>query len=303
MDALAQHYFEIQLELLFRKARGDSFQQLFGRIMTMANPGDFVQTRPWGKLGDEKCDGYLCSKRVFYQCYAPNELSQAETIRKLREDFSGALPHAKEFFDVWVFTHNAEDGRIPTWLIKEIESLRGNHQEIKLELLGYEELRKIVFSLPFEELVSLLGPPVTQRAMLSLGLAELKPILNHLGQHDPPEDEEPRPVSPEKLAYNVLPQGVEVLLRAGMTKASLVEQYFARTANKELGMRVAKAFRNEYCRLRGQLFDGLEIFDGLRQFALGPYRAETGADVASLAVLAYLFEVCDIFENPSETVQ
>jgi hypothetical protein len=229
-------------------------------------------------------------------------LSQKETIRKLRDDLSGALPQAKEFFDVWVFTYNAEDGRIPIWLIKEIEDIQRDHPDVKLDLLGFEELRKIVFSLTSKELVSLLGPPVTQRAMMSLGLAELKPILAHLGQHAPPEDEEPRPVSHEKLAYNALPHSVEVLLRAGMTKASLVEKYVARTANKELGMKVANAFRNEYCRLREQLIDGLEIFDGLRQFALGPYRAETGADVASLAVLAYLFEACDIFEKPSEMV-
>lgn len=69
MDALAQAWFETRFELLFLKARGDDFQRLLGRAMSMAYPGDFVQTRPWGNLGDEKCDGYLRSQRRFFQCY------------------------------------------------------------------------------------------------------------------------------------------------------------------------------------------------------------------------------------------
>lgn len=298
MDSLAQNYFELTFELLFRKAHGDAFQQLFGRIMNMTFPGDFVQTRPWGKLGDEKCDGYLRSQRKFYQCYAPNDLEKAETIRKLNQDFQGALPHAKSFFDGWVFTHNAEAGRLPTWLVQEIERLQAESLQVNIELCGFEEMRKLVFGLPGTDLVALLGPPVTQQALMTLGFSDLQPILAYLGRQWPPEDEDPRPVPTEKLAYNALGQNVEALLKAGMTKASLVRQYVARTSNKELGMQVATAFRHEYRKLMDEQLDAVDIFDRLRQFAIGPYGANSSADVASLAVLAYLFEECDIFENP-----
>ena len=302
MDALAQNHFELSFELSFRKAHGDAFQQLFGRIMNMAYPGDFVQTRPWGNLGDEKCDGYLRSQRKFYQCYAPNELEKTETIRKLNRDFEGALPHAKVFFGVWVFTHNAEAGRLPTWLVKEIERLRAEHPNVHIELCGFEEIRKLVFGLPGTDLVALLGPPVTQRALMTLGFSDLQPILAYLGRQGPPEDEDPRPVPTEKLAYNSLGPNVEALLKAGMTKAGLVRQYVARTANKELGMQVATAFRREYRNLTEERLDAIDIFDRLRQFAIGPYGASSSAEIASLSILAYLFEECDIFESPdSET--
>lgn len=303
VDALAQHYYELRFELLFLKAHGDAFQQLFGRIMSMAYPGDFVQTRPWGRLGDEKCDGYLRSQRKLFQCYAPNELEMSETLRKMHDDFNGALPYAQEFFDTWVFTHNAEGGRIPTWLIKDIERLEKEHASIRIELFGFEEMRRIVFSLSPTDLVSLLGPSVTMKAMMSLGLADLKPILTYLERQAPPEDDIPRPVPAEKLAYNALGSNVEALLKAGMTKARLVEDYISRGANKELGMRVAAAFRHEYNRLRTEELDGIEIFDHLRQFALGPYKAETNTEVACLAVLAYLFEACDIFESPESVAR
>lgn len=300
MDPLAQYHFEIAFELEFRKARGDNFQRLFGRIMNMAYLGDFVQTRPWGRQGDNKCDGYLPSQRRFYQCYAPNELEQSATLRKLNEDFLGALPYAGSFFDIWVFTHNAEDGRIPTWLAQERERLAQDHSQVSIELLGFLELRDILFGLADEDLVGLFGPPPTQRAMLSLGNVDLQPILAYLEQQKPPADEDPHPVSPEKLAYNALPRNVEALLKAGMTQATLVETYFTRTVHKERGMQVAANFRDRYRALREQNLDGLDIFDGLRQFALGPFAPSTSAEVSALAVLAYLFQTCEIFESPPE---
>jgi hypothetical protein len=303
MDALAQAWFETKFELLFHKARGDAFQQLLGRIMSMAYPGDFVQTRPWGKLGDEKCDGYLRSQRRFFQCYAPNELSQRATLAKLKEDFEGAAPQAEAFFDWWVFAHNAEDGRIPTWLVKELDRLQADYPKIRIDLCGYEELRKIVMSLPKGDLVALLGPPITQQAMLSLGFTDLQPLLQFLGRAEPVSNDVPHPVPADKLSYNALGANVEVLLKAGMTKSALVRQYLARGINKELGMRVAGAFKKEYKRLAGEQMDAVEIFDSLRRFAVGPCGADARSDVASLAVLAYLFEECDIFENPEEARQ
>lgn len=102
----------------------------------------------------------------------------------------------------------------------------------------------------------------------------------------------------DKLEHNSLGPNVEALLKAGMTKAGLVRRYVARTVNKELGMRVATAFRHKYGELKQLPLDSVEIFDGLRRFAVGPYGADSTADVAALAVLAYLFEECDIFENP-----
>lgn len=301
MDPLAQAWFEARFELAFLKARGDGFQHLLGRAMSMAHPGDFVQTRPWGRLGDEKCDGYLRSQRRFFQCYAPNEVSQQATLSKLRDDFQGALPHASKFFDSWVFAHNAADGRVPTWLIKEIDGLQGHHPSIKIDLCGYEELRKVVMALPHADLVALLGPPVTQQAMMSLGFSDLQPLLRYLGRAEPAAHEAPRPVPATKLSYNALGRNVEILLKAGMMKSMMVREYLARSLNKELGSRVAATFNAEYKRLANNSIDAVEIFDHLRRFAVGPCGADANADVASLAVLAYLFEECDIFENPEES--
>jgi hypothetical protein len=297
MDPLAQSHYEIKFELEFRKASSDAFQNLFGRVMNLAYPGDFTQTKPWGVLGDEKCDGYLRSQRRFFQCYGPTNATKSTALSKIDADFKGALRHAARFFDSWVLAHNFADGRIPTWLLVKLDSLKEDHRPLQLEHFGFVELRNVVFSLSNRDLIHLLGPAPTQQAMVSLGLRELQPILAHLQQSLPVEDEV-RAVSGDKLNYNELPSSVETLLKAGMTKARILEKYFARTHNKEKGIRVAAAFRNEYSKLKSEGHGSVEIFDHLRSFAAGPYRITSEAEVGTLAIVAYLFEACDIFENP-----
>ena len=49
-------------------------------------------------------------RRKFYQCYAPDDMTQGETLKKLNEDLTGALPFAGKHFVTWVFVHNARDG-------------------------------------------------------------------------------------------------------------------------------------------------------------------------------------------------
>ena len=55
--------------------------------------GDFQRVRPWGRAGDRKNDGWLPSKRILFQVYAPNEMAASEAINKIEEDFHGALNH------------------------------------------------------------------------------------------------------------------------------------------------------------------------------------------------------------------
>jgi hypothetical protein len=297
MDPLAQCHYEVVLEHTFMKSQGDEFQKFFGRAMNLAFPGDFTQIRPWGNLGDNKCDGYLPSKRRFFQCYGPTHVSKNKALEKLNSDFNGALQHAPKFFDSWVLAHNFMNGRVPFWLAEKLNALGKEHKPLQVEHFGLIELRSIVFGLSNSDLVGLLGPPPTQQAMISLGFEDLKPILDHLQQRAG-EADDPHPVSGEKLAFNELSKGVETLLRAGMTKAKVLQSYFARTQNKELATRVAAAFRHKYAELKSEGRSSLEIFEQLRSFAGGPYRTTSEAEVSCLAIVAYLFESCDIFERP-----
>jgi len=177
MDTLARHHFQLAFRVRFLDAQGDEFQKLFGRIMNHRYPGDFVQTRPWGKLGDEKCDGYLPSQCKFYQCYGPGDLTKAKTLKKLKVDFEGAIAHARRFFDTWVFVHNSKESRIPTWLALQIQTMRKANPGIAIQTLGYEELLHEVLNLDEGSLIEIFGPFPTHGDFLSLRFQDIKPLL------------------------------------------------------------------------------------------------------------------------------
>jgi hypothetical protein len=303
MDQFSRHYFGMIFRERFVDARGDEFQKLFGRIMNVRYRGDFTQTRPWGPLGDDKCDGYLPSQRKFFQCYAPDDLAQAATLKKLKEDFEGALPNAGRHFDTWVFAHNAHDGRVPSWLTLELDRLRQAHPNITIETLGYWELHHEALQLDQGQLVDLFGPFPSLRDLLSVQFEDVRPLLDYVARQSAPVDTPPRLVPPTKLVYNRLSEDVEYCLRSGMIKAAVVRDYLDGTPDKELGARVTSAFRAEYDRLKQEESDPDRIFYGLRVFAQGQFVQAPRTEGAVLAMLAYLFEECDIFERPPDAPQ
>ncbi|MEA3324338.1 MAG: hypothetical protein U9Q37_04270, partial [Euryarchaeota archaeon] len=70
------------------KADGQIFEDIFSAIMNYAET-DFQQIKPWGNIGDRKNDGYIKTKGIFYQVYAPEDIRKSYTnvISKLKDDF------------------------------------------------------------------------------------------------------------------------------------------------------------------------------------------------------------------------
>jgi hypothetical protein len=298
MEPIARYHFQLAFRVKFSGAHGDEFQMLFGGIMNHRYPGDFVQTRPWGRLGDDKCDGYLPSQRKFYQCYAPERMEMCPTLAKLNDDFEGALPMANDFFDVWVFVHNAKEGRLPSWLVTAIQSLRNTHTKPRIETLGYVELLQEVLSLREGTLIDLFGAFPTQGDFLSLSFEDIKPILQFVATHDSPSDSAVSPVPQHKIEYNGLGEDERMSLVNGMRKARLVRDYLDGHPDKELPEKVASCFRQKYDQLKAEGLEPNSILYELQIAAQGPYVQRPRQEAAALAVLAHLFEKCDIFESP-----
>jgi hypothetical protein len=299
VDDIARAYYELKFEIAFLKAKGDAFQTLFEQVMGKAHPADFIPCRPWGNVGDRKNDGYLPSERTLFQVYAPNEMTAAEAIAKIDEDFAGALPHWQQYFDTWVFVHNAQDGLSPQIIAKLLE-LKRQHPTLNITHWSLEELRQRLLRIPKDGLQSLFGFAPADAAKRSLSVAELESVLHHIAQTHPLTGEPPRPVPTGKIEANGLSPNVAVLLKAGMEKAELVERFFNKWHDPLYGDRLAGAFRAKYIELRDLLpkIGPDEIFYELHTWAGGTWASSAGLQVAVLAVLAFFFEQCEIFEAP-----
>ena len=102
-----------------------------------------------------------------------------------------------------------------------------------------------------------------------------------------------------KIEANLLSQAVADFLKIGMQKSSLVAQFFNNWKNPTYGEQIAQAFKSEYVTLRDQVpsLHPDEIFGRLEAWAGGAANTTPTHKAAVLAVMAYLFDKCEIFED------
>jgi len=289
MNELKRAYYEMSYELRFIKLKGNEFQNFFAEIMGKRYPGDFMRVKPWGKQGDQKNDGYLKSERTLFQVYAPNEMTEREMIKKVAEDFRGALPHWEQYFDTWVFVHNARDGLGPEQT-KILLALDKENNDVHVTSWSFDMLRQKLFELDENDLLILLGPVPSRHDFVNIRAEQLKGVLGSLPTVSPPYDLEIRPVRGDKIKKNELSKSVCCLLKAGMEGASKVEWFFQNHPDKTLGDQIAQSFKAEYMKLRDENLEPDKIFFRMHEFAGGSFRESPEHEASVLAVLAYFFE-------------
>lgn len=298
MDQITRSHYELTYEVKFLKLKGNSFQDFFYDIMELRYPRDFISVRTWGNQGDQKCDGYLTSRGTIFQVYAPNEMRAADAVSKIDEDLHGAKEHWKERMKSWVFLHNSATG-LSADVLKKIIDLRALNPAIQIDTWGFPELHEIVFSLEPGQLLSLLGPAPTNATMNNLGYDEIQLVLKQVIVGESLDNVDLTPVSLEKLRFNGMSKDVENLIKAGMRKSYLVQQYFEQCYDPDSGEKNACAFKKRYLDLKSAGLAPNIIFKQLQEFVGGSDRRGPEYESAILAVLAYFFEQCDIYERPS----
>ena len=291
---LQQAYYELQFENLFLKSKGNSFQEFFEKLMGLAYKADFMACRPWGNRGDRKNDGFLKSEQQLFQVYAPNEMKESEAIKKITEDFVGAKEHWNSLFYKWAFVHNAENG-LPPHVQKVLLDFEQKNGAITIDPWGLEELRAVFRKILLEDKQIWLGLAPTVETKIKLGFSDLQPVLENLAtqpiQFDLPVNDVPQ----GKIEANALSESVKTLLKEGIIKADLIRQFFERWHNPLFGEEIAESFRKQYRSVKEQKLTPNRRFHELQSWAGGEQR---GTPEHELAVLAYYFERCDIFEEP-----
>jgi hypothetical protein len=104
-------------------------------------------------------------------------------------------------------------------------------------------------------------------------------------------------VDPRKLDFNQLSEFPRRLITAGIAQARMVEGYFDNNPDPTLRDRAGMLMKVEWFNLQRNSVTGDEAFDVLYGRVAANVQGSREA-TASLALLAFLFESCDIFDNP-----
>ena len=82
-----------------------------------------------------------------------------------------------------------------------------------------------------------------------------------------------------------------------LQKLVLLREYLETASNPYSSESLAKSFQNRYQELKDSGDSADTIFRRMQEY-VGFFDGSASKQVASMAVLAYFFERCDIFENP-----
>ena len=295
MDELQRSIYVDRFRLAFHTKRREAFQDWFVLLAGYAFGADFEEVRPYGAHGDLKCDGRRVSTKSVFQCYAPDTMREPELIAKVDKDFHGARAHWNSEMAAWIFVHN--DGRgLPPKAVQHIDGLRREHAPLAIETWSEPELLKLAMELELSALQALFGHAASVAIMDRLVMTDLIPIIDALQRQDPNIADPPlTPPSLQKLERNTLSEDSGVLLRVGRRKSNLVETFFRKGPRPDLGERIAEAFRTRYAELKALDLPADTIFKHLQDYA--GMNGEPKRQGAALAVLAYFFDNCDIFED------
>ena len=168
---------------------------------------------------------------------------------------------------------------------------------------GMSELREEFASLNDSDRSAILGDAVSALDFMSVDAARLRPMIAQLGYMQSDAAAAVRPVPPDKLdANDLLPAQVE-FLRLGSSRAPMVEYYLGNAfVLPSHADSIAEAVATRYRSLRDEGRPAAETFDLLLAWICGgAFDSTTTAN--ALAVLAYFFERCHIFEVATEVTQ
>jgi hypothetical protein len=170
--------------------------------------------------------------------------------------------------------HTLADAQDSTYTVAQLRSWKEDQERAVRDLLAAK-----VKDVGFEEL-----------DRVTRGLLAVPPApLNHISL----------PLKPrEKMALNGLTAATESLLNVGYLRYLDVEEFAARTEAIEqgFGAKLAAGFKQQYRLLIHRGVSGDALFFALADWGATSHRDLSGK-AATVAVLTYLFHVCDVFES------
>ena len=303
-----RYWWRIALELKLRKCSGDAFQDFFSNLMEKVHGSDFVRVRPFGQLGDKGCDGYLQSSGKVFACYGAlngDGGKVAYLVGKMGDDYAKAAKALSDVMREWAMVHNLVDG-LPAEAVLKLNEIQAINPKCPCGFIGMEGFEYLVFSLDRQEIESLLGMVATAQDAQDFQTKELSDLVSAVmsaTDATPIDVTAIRPVPPDKLDFNHLPSHWRAMIAGGWQNAHFVQEYLDRHPDPMTGERIAQLFRVRYQYLKAQNLEPGAVMSALYEGITGIGAVTPARQVAAQALLAHLFESCDIFETVSEQQQ
>ncbi len=297
-----RYWWRIALELKLRKCNGEAFQDFFSVMMGKVHGPDFIRVRAFGRRGDKGCDGYVLSSGRVFQCYGAVNGDSGKVdylIGKMEDDYKKAAGAIPEIMKEWYMVHNIVDG-LPIEAIQKLGDLKKSDPGRHFGFIGIEGFEQRIWGLGEADIEDLLGVVATAKDAQNVQAAEIRDLIAYVVSTSDSVDFDPsaiKPVPPDKLAFNKLPNHWRHLIAGGWPNAHIVKAYLDRHPDPLMGERVAQIFRVRYQYLKAQNLHPGAIMSSLFETVTGVGAVPPERMAAAQSLISFLFESCDIFED------
>ena len=285
---------------------GNAYEKLFTEIMRFRY-SDFEPVKPHGPLGDGGNDGFHKDEGIYYQVYAPEDLSinHKNAIKKLEGDFAKLFKnwnHQVSAIRKYYFVTNDKFKGAFQVAHESIEKIKSTHSLEKADTFLTQHLEKVFFELEMDEIISLIGIIPEVDHINEIYFSELNEVISHLCnvEFDPALPKFPlEPDFFKKIEFNGLSEHCANLLNKATYQLHSLKAYFSKQ-EPELVQNVRNELNRFYTASK-ERYDSDEnsgdmiFYDILNKAS--PARTKPITD-AALVVMSYFFETCDIFEEP-----
>jgi len=288
---LARIFFENKI----RRSDGNAFEDLFTQIMNYAEP-EFEQIDPWGNIGDRKNDGFIRSKGIFYQVFAPKDIKKSypDAISKLKTDFTGLLKHWSPINEFYFVINDKYDG-VHADANQTIADIVKSYSLIKGKILTAKDLERIVFQLPDDQIIKIVSylPNLDQISNLDfsvltqvVGFIMKLPVKKGLGIVKFPDWD-------KKIVFNNISQETKQYLDTASFNLGALNEFLANESF--LAEELQKKLIGLYEELKSS-YNGDSLFWEIINKCTP--KNEQAFLTPVLTIMAKYFESCDIFEEP-----
>lgn len=304
---------ELELALILFKLKvyqseGNTFEDFFLEIMKSSN-GNIKPVKPRGRFGDKKNDGFDKKAGVYYQVFAPlhPQDSYDEAVKKCKKDFKGLYAHWQSISEIneFYFVYNDKYKGTDSELEKELSLIKKDYDLNAADTFLAQDLQRIFMGLDDFIKRRIVGhiPRINSEKVIEY--SDISEILDHILNYEISDEAElsyeRNPEFFEKIQLNKFSDSVAKLLDKANFQIYAIEDFFKKngTHKREL---FAKKLSSIYdVKIKESTFDKSDenysdmIFFQILQ-DIKPDNRGTITD-ASLSLMSYYFETCDIFET------
>lgn len=307
-------------KLRIHESNGNAFEDLFCDVMRASNK-DFKKVKPQGRIGDRKNDGFIQSDGKYYQVYAPQSPTGNPTsaTSKLESDLDGLIAywrngHNYEIKQFYFVFNDKYHGAYPE-IYTTLKSAKHNYHLDVCEAFLSSDLEDIFMGLPEDSIASICGYYPKQEDIGFIDNSIVAEIVGYVSQNysgfsdyqanDPPDFY-------NKIHFNNLSKSIERHLNVGAYQVGYIEDYFS--TNSEFSRQQSRDSLNEMykhylntCDAQAATDAGVSLADMVFKKMVDEMVPKNLSNIQRrdydrnvIAVMAFFFEACDIFEEPPE---